>query len=255
MSCLASRLLLSFLRTESSAHPGVTRLRPRILKKPVTLASLTRHHYRRTLPLLPIPHHNCQITITTAPTLLPKYLLVWYSDVVLQPSISATACTTSPLLFIPSPLHRPRILAVGPPTLLSLPTSCWFIPEYFWSLPPGPPYIPPNFSKSRPPSHEPSSPSPDAGNPRVPPRVFVASLPSTPRFTTTPRGKTVLKLLVPLPPSSIIPLTPPKLVFSSKCYGKIPASPCPSNIVPSPNTWNIPLPQNTLLRPPPLYWR
>ena len=151
-------------------------------KKPVTLPSLTRHHQVPTLLLSPRPQHACHIPVAAAHTLLPKYLLAWSSAVVPHPSIATTACTHPPIHHIPSPSHRPRILAVGPPTPLPLPDSCSYIPKEVWSLPPGVPYLTPCFSKSHPPSFDPSSPSPAAGNPRVPPCVLEALLLSTPRF-------------------------------------------------------------------------
>ena len=89
-------------------------------ESPATLSYLTCHRQSPTLPLLPSPRHACHIPVAAAPTLLPKYLLAWSSAAVFQSSDATTAHATSPLSFIPYHLHRPRILAVGPP--ISLPS-------------------------------------------------------------------------------------------------------------------------------------
>ena len=44
----------------------------------VTLPYLNLHHQIPTLPLFPRPHHSCQITVSAAPTLLPKFLMVLF---------------------------------------------------------------------------------------------------------------------------------------------------------------------------------
>ena len=164
-------------------HPASAQDRPPTLdspfyvppyqENPVTPPSLTRHHQRPTLPLLPRPHHAWHILVTAAPTLLPKSLLACSSAAITKPSVVTTACATSPLPHILSPFRRPQILAVGPPTPLPSLASCWCIPEEVWFLSPGAAYPPPHFSKSSPPAFEPSSPSSATGNSRLPFRVFL----------------------------------------------------------------------------------
>ena len=182
MSGLHIRHLPSCLRTGSSAQPGVTRLCPIIPKK--------CHP--------PFLHLSLPETESSSPTnpppLLSKFLLAWSSDVVPHPPISTPAQATSPLPHIMYPLHRPWILAEGPPTLIPFPASCWCITKDVCSLPPGTPYPPPPFSKyppPPPPSFEPSPQSSAAGKTILPPQTFAASLPSPPRFyiqRVTPPG-------------------------------------------------------------------
>ena len=58
--------------------------------------SLTRHFQRPNPPIPPRPHHAFRIPIAASPTLPPKYLLMWLSDVVLQPPVAITALNPPP---------------------------------------------------------------------------------------------------------------------------------------------------------------
>ena len=124
--CLSPAYAIS--TTGSSAHLGVPHLHTSI-PKPVSLPSLTHHCPRPTPPTLAHPRHTFRITVAAVPPLLPKYFSTWPPIVALQPPAATTARATSPLPCIPSPLHRPQILAEGPPTPLPLLASCRFIPE------------------------------------------------------------------------------------------------------------------------------
>ena len=76
-------------------------------KKNLSRLTLTRHFKRTTPPLLPCPHHACQIPVTSAPTLPPKSLLTFISDIFPQSPVATTSLETSPLHCIPSHLRIP----------------------------------------------------------------------------------------------------------------------------------------------------
>ena len=86
--------------------------------KNVSLPSITPHYLRPTPPPLPFPPHYFRIPVAAAPLLLPKSFSTWPPVVTPQLPASTAACATPPLPRIPSTLHRPQILAKGPPTLL-----------------------------------------------------------------------------------------------------------------------------------------
>ena len=100
MPCLPSRCLTYCLHTGSSAHLGVTGLRPSIPKNlhpPLPHPSLPDNDSSSPLsypPCLPDSCHCCYHA--AAATLLPKSLLEWYSAVVLQTPIDTTARATPP---------------------------------------------------------------------------------------------------------------------------------------------------------------
>ena len=174
---------------------------------------------------------------------MPNSLLAWTSADFPQLSDVTTACAPSPRPFNLSIFHKPQVLVVGPPTLLPSPSSSQCIPGEVFYLSPGAPSTTPPFIKYEPLASEPPSPSPAAKNPRVPPQVFPASLPSKPRFLPQrgappgpPLGRNFLRQSSALPTSSETSLNVPKLVSTYRCYGKPPASPGPTGVGHDPNT-------------------
>ena len=167
---LLSLLCISLFTIGSSAHLGSPRLRPSITKTPSP--PFSHHHYPiPTPPPLPLSLHTCQIPVTTATSLLPKYFSTSPPVVATHPPAATMAHGTSPLPHISYPLHKSQILAEGPLTPLPLLASHWYIPSAVWCLPPEVTYPDPPLSKYFIPAFSPSSPSPVAENPRVPPQA------------------------------------------------------------------------------------
>ena len=168
---------------------------------------------------------------------MPNSLLAWTSADFPQLSDVTTACAPSPRPFNLSIFHKPQVLVVGPPTLLPSPSSSQCIPGEVFSLSPGAPSTTPPFIKYEPLASEPPSLSPAAKNPRVPPQVFPASLPSKPRFQyqrrappVPPLGRNFMRLSGPLPPSSATSLNDPKLFLPSQYFREPSASPHPPGV-------------------------
>ena len=108
VQCTASPAV-AFCPGSAGYHPP-TRASPVSVPAPqknFARLSLTRHFQRPTPLLLTHPHHACRIPVAAAPTLPPKYLLTWLSDVVPHPPVTNMALKTSPLPRISYPPHIP----------------------------------------------------------------------------------------------------------------------------------------------------
>ena len=111
----------------SSSHIGVPHICLSITKTclpPFSQPSLSETDP----PPLYLPRYAYQITVAATALLLQEYFSTWPPVVAPQHIYATTAHATSLLSNIPSPLHRPQILAKGPPTSLPSLASCQYIP-------------------------------------------------------------------------------------------------------------------------------
>ena len=155
MSRLPCCLFPSYLHTGSSAHPGVTRPRFSIPRKLRPLPPLTCHQYSLTLPPLSCPNHACHITVSAAPTLLPKYLLVWSSSAVQLLSNTTTSHATSPRPHTSSLSNKPRRLGGRATHYVTISCLILMYSQRAFPLASGVLSLPPPFSKYCPPASDP----------------------------------------------------------------------------------------------------